>query len=162
MPMWVTALLLVCAVVVRPALADDREKLIGIWQLVSWEVEFQDTGERRAVYGANPLGYLILTPEGRMMAVVEGDGRKTPHTEAERATAFQTMIAYSGTYRVEGDRWITKVDATWNPAWRGTDQARFFKFEGDRLSVLSIWQPQVNFGGRVGRGILSWQRWTQQ
>ena len=146
----------------RPALADDRERLIGIWKMVSWDVEFQDSGERRAVGGANPLGYLILTREGRMMTVGEADGRKTPQTEAERATAFQTMIAYSGTYRIEGDKWITKVDAAWNPAWRGTDQARSFRFDGDRLSVISMWQPNVNFGGRVARAILSWERWKQQ
>ena len=155
---WIAGMFLSLAML-QPALADERAKLIGIWKLVSWELEFQDTGERRAVYGAHPTGYLILTGEGRMMAVVEGEGRKRPQTEAERASAFQTMIAYSGTYRVEGDRWITKVDATWNPAWRGIDQARFFKVEGDRLSVISIWQPQVNLGGKVGRGILSWERW---
>jgi hypothetical protein len=154
---WIAGAILSFAML-DPCLADDREKLVGTWKLVSWELEFQDTGERRAVYGVQPVGYLILTPEGRMMAMVEGEGRKTPQTEAERANAFQTMIAYSGTYRVEGDRWITKVEATWNPAWRGTDQARFFKVEGDRLSVISIWQPQVNLGGRVGRGILFWER----
>ena len=45
----------------------DREKLFGVWRLVSFESELQTTGERRSVFGKNPNGYLIFTPQGRMM-----------------------------------------------------------------------------------------------
>ena len=34
------------------------------------------------------------------------------------------MVAYTGTYRVEGNKWITKVDVAANPALLGTEQAR--------------------------------------
>ena len=32
-------------------------------------------------------------------------------------------------YRLEGDKWVTKVDVSWNPAWNGTDQVRFYKLD---------------------------------
>jgi hypothetical protein len=152
------ALLWLFVVTVQPSFADDREKVVGIWKLVSWENEFQDSGERRPMYGKNPKGYIILTQEGRMMAVLEGEGRKVPQTDEERLAAFRTIVAYTGIYRVEGDKWITKVDASWNPAWNGTEQVRTFKLEGDRLSVISMWQPNANLGGKTARGVLTWVR----
>ena len=79
------------------------------------------------MYGKNPRGYIILKQEGRMMAVLEGEGRKVPRTDEERLAAFRTIVAYTGIYRVEGDKWVTKVDASWNPAWNGTEQARTFR-----------------------------------
>ena len=47
------------------------------------------------------------------------------------------MVAYSGIYRVEGDKWIMKVDVAWDETWTGTEQLRFFKVEGDALTVTS-------------------------
>src|SRR5207249_6818262 len=40
---------------------------------------------------------------------------------------LNTLVAYTGTYRLEGDEWITNVDVAWNPEWVGTEQKRFFK-----------------------------------
>ena len=49
---------------VQPSFADDRAKILGIWRLVSYEVETQATGEREPVLGKNPTGNIIFTPEG--------------------------------------------------------------------------------------------------
>ena len=113
--------------------------LIGTWKLAGGEIEFQDTGERRPLYGADRLGYIIFTPEGRMMGMIEGDGRKAPQTDEDRVRLFRTMFAYSGQYRLEGDKWITAVDIAWSPAWIGTDQVRLYKVEGDPLVVSTPW-----------------------
>jgi len=94
-----------------------------------------------------------------MMAVLEGEGRKAPQTDEDRVALFRNMFAYTGTYRLEGDKWITKVDVSWNPAWNGTDQARFYKLEGDRLHVISAWAPSPNLTGRpMVRGITTWEK----
>ncbi len=37
-------------------------------------------------------------------------------TDQDRADIFKNLVAYTGTYRVEGDKWITKVDVAGNPA----------------------------------------------
>jgi hypothetical protein len=69
------------------------------------------------------------------------------------------MVAYSGMYRLEGDKFITKVDVSWNPAWVGTEQVRFFRFEGDRLQVTTAWLQAVNRTERgMARGFLAWER----
>jgi hypothetical protein len=65
------------------------------------------------------------------------------------------MFAYTGRYRLEGNMWITKVDA----AWDGTDQVRYFVLDGDHLEVTSMWQSSPNLpGAPVSRGILFWER----
>ncbi len=142
----------------QPVLADDQSKLLGSWKLISWVQEFQDGSEPRPEYGKNPIGYIIFTPEGRMMAVLEGEGRKSPKADEERLTLFRSMIAYTGTYRLEGDKWITKVDAAWHPDRRGSNQVRFFKVQGDMLYVTTPWMPSPNFGGKVIRSLLVWER----
>ncbi len=79
------AALLLFLLLAQPAVADDRDKVVGTWKLLAWEVEFQDSGKRESLYGTHPSGYLIFSPQGRMMALLEGEGRKTPQTDDERA-----------------------------------------------------------------------------
>ena len=148
-------LMLFCAL---PALADERQQLVGVWKLQTYDVEFQDTGERKAPFGANPNGYIIFTPEGRMMAILTAEGRKTPQTDADRVEAFRSMAAYSGIYRLAEGRWITTVDITWNEAWMGTEQTRFYRVEGDTLTVTTAWRSNVIFDGRVTRSTLTWTK----
>jgi hypothetical protein len=146
-------------IVIQASFADDGAKVVGIWKIVSWESEFQATGEREPVMGESPTGYIIFTPEGRMMTVITGEGRKQPKTDQDRADLLKSMFAYTGTYRLEGDKWITKVDVAWNPAWVGTEQVRFFKVDGDRLRVLSAWvQSTTRPEKGMGRAIITWER----
>src|SRR5437667_90980 len=136
----------------------DRANLIGTWKLAGGEIEFQDTGERRPLYATDRVGYIIFTREGRMMGIIEADGRRAPQTDEDRARLLRTMVAYSGLYRLEGDKWVTAVDVAWNPAWIGTDQVRFYKLEGDRLVVNSVWAPSTNFPGKTVRVYVTWTR----
>jgi len=140
----------------QPSFADDRDKILGIWRLVSFEVEFQVTGEREHIRGKNPTGFIIFTPEGRMMVVLTNEGRKTPKTDQDRAVLFNAMVAYTGMYRIEGDKWITKVDVSGNPALVGTEQARFFRVDGDRLQEMTQWSVRPEKG--IGRTVITWER----
>jgi hypothetical protein len=49
------------------------------------------------------------------MFVLTGEGRKPPQNVQDRADLLNSMVAYTGMYRLEGDKWITKVDVAWNP-----------------------------------------------
>jgi hypothetical protein len=138
---------------------DDREKILGSWRLLSFELESQATGERESVLGKNPMGYIIFTPEGRFMAVLTGGGRKAPKTDQDQAGLMKSMYAYTGMCRFEGDRWITKVDVSWHPAWVGTEQVRSFRFDEDRLHVIGAWGPSIDRPERgLARGILTFER----
>jgi Lipocalin-like domain len=150
-------LFLLCACT---TLADDGAKLVGVWRLTAFDIEFQQSGERQGAFGGRKSsGYLIFTPERRMMGLITAEGRKPGTTQEERAALFSSMLSYTGMYRIEGEKFITKVDHSWNEGWNGTDQVRFYKLAGDKLDIVSAWAPAVNLPERpMIRGIVSWER----
>lgn len=151
--------LLLFAFAVQTGFADDRTRLEGVWKLVSHEVEIQATGQKEYLLGKNPTGYAIFTAEGRAMFVLTGEGRKPAKTVAERAELMNSLVAYTGTYRIDEDKWITRVEVAWNPEWVGTEQTRFFKLNGDRLQVFTTWRVMPNWPEKgMTRSILTFER----
>jgi hypothetical protein len=147
-------------IALHPSYADDRAQIVGVWKLVSWEWEVQATGTRLPSMGKNPTGYLVFTPEGQMMQIATAEGRKAPNTEKERAALLDSMVAFTGTYRVEGDKFIVKYDVAWQPARVGTEETRSFRVEGNRLHLIGGWAPSTRAGvtGSRGRTIATWER----
>ena len=143
-------------VVMAASFAAERDIVVGNWRLVSFEREYQGTGEREYPMGRTPTGHIHFLPDGRMAVVITGEGRKAPATDQDRAGLFNSLVAYTGMYRVEGDKWITKVDVSANPAWVGTEQIRSFRVSGDRLEELTAWAARPD--NRVARAILTYER----
>ncbi len=135
-----------------------QPELTGVWKLNSFVAESVQTQERRNVYGEKPSGFLVITPE-RFTAIVTGEGRKPPKTDEDGLFSFRSMLAYTGLYRIEGNRLTTTVDVAWNEAWKGTDQVRFFHVQGDKLLIESAPTVSVNHPelGQI-RAILEWER----
>jgi hypothetical protein len=48
------------------------------------------------------------------------------------------MLSYGGTYKIEGDKVVHSVDISWNQAWTGTEVVRFYKIEGDTLTITAL------------------------
>jgi hypothetical protein len=132
------------------------ELVAGVWKLVSWQVVTD--GQAKDLFGSKPKGYLILTREGRAMALTTADARTPGETEAERAALHKSMLAYTGKYRLEGDEFITTVDASWNESWNGTEQRRHFKIEGDRLFIESAPAASILFPGKIDFRRIVWER----
>jgi hypothetical protein len=151
-------LALLLSLIACVARADDKSAIVGTWKLVSVVYEDTATKKRTPIYGEHPKGIQIATPDGRWLALVTAEGRIVPTTDAERARALQTMIAYTGRYRVEDGKVITKVEAAWNEAWVGTEQVRAIRFEGDRLFIESPPMPHPNLNGKTVRVIVIWDR----
>ncbi len=156
---WLVVFLVLFAIAVQPGFAADRPQVQGVWKLVSYEVEIQATGQKEPPMGKNPTGYVIFTPEGRVFFVLTGEGRKPGKTVQERADLLDTVIAYTGTYRLEGDKFITSVQVAWNPAWVGTEQSRSYKVEGQRLQLLTPWRVMPNWPEKgMTRSIVTFER----
>jgi Lipocalin-like domain len=138
--------------------AELKRQIVGTWALVSVVYEDVATRERTAVYGEHPRGIQIATPEGRWIALMTAEGRAIPKSDADRAQALKSMIAYTGRYRVAGGQVITKVEAAWNEAWVGGEQARNIRFEDDKLYIESPPMPHPNINDKAVRVIVVWAR----
>ena len=134
----------------------DRTPLVGMWRLISFQREYQATGEREYPMGNSPTGYILFLPEGRMAVVITGEGRKVPTTDQDRAGLFNTLVAYTGPYRVDGDKWITTVEVSMNPAWVGTEQTRAFEISGDRLQEMTAYAARPD--NRMARAVITYER----
>jgi Lipocalin-like domain len=150
------ALTSVLLVAMAASFAADRDVLIGNWRLISFEREYQVGGEREFPMGKTPAGYILFLPEGRMAVVITAEGRKAPATDQDRAGLFNSLVAYTGPYRVEGDKWITTVDVSANPAWVGTEQTRSFRVTGDRLQEITAWAARPD--NRMARAVITYER----
>ena|SRR5215510_4896512 len=147
-------LALLMLLVASPAFAQDSP-LVGSWKLVNYKFIF-DNDPPTELFGARPNGVLILTREGRMVGLVTAETRKAGTGDAERVGLYKTLVAYSGKYRVEGNAFVTTVDMSWNEAWNGTEQRRFWKIEDGKLFIESA--PDTAPNGRMLVTRLVWER----
>lgn len=145
------------AMISATASADERHALVGTWKLVSWQVIGKD-GKPADVFGANPSGYLVLTPEGRSIVLTTAAGRKPGTDDAARAALQKSMLSYSGHYRVEGGDFITTVEISWNEEWNGTEQRRHYRIEDDKLFIESAPAPSIIFPGKTDFRRIVWVR----
>ena len=100
----------------------------------------------------------MLTPAGRIMFLFMKPDRQPPKSDADRAVLLNEMVAYSGIVRMDGPgRFITTIDLSANPAWRG-DQLRLFAVDGDRLSIRTPKQTFPLSSGRLMVSELIWER----
>lgn len=135
--------------------------LLGTWKLKSYTREVAATGERYNERGEHPNGYLSYGADGRMYAIITWDKRAAPHdvvpTNEERVELHRTLVSYAGTYTMDAEKVIHHVDISWNQTWTGTDQVRFYKLQGNTLTITSAAAPSPT-DGQLGRSILVWEK----
>ncbi len=135
--------------------------VIGTWKLQSYVREVLGTGQQYNQFGDNPDGYLGYSFDGRMYAIFVRRDRVIPGdvvpTDEEGVKLLGTMVAYAGTFTLDQEKVVHHIDVSWNQAWTGTDQVRFYKLEGEILTITTA--PYKSYhDGREGRSILVWKK----
>ena len=134
--------------------------LIGSWSLRSFELHTTD-GKVLYPYGEEVHGFLFYNEDGYMSAAFENAKRSTSRTddlaEAGAALNYDQFMAYSGPFEVQGDRILHKVEVASMDIWTGTIQERWFKVDGDVLTLLTA---PLNVGSDAPTGYLVWDRVT--
>ena len=140
-----------------------KEKFIGTWRLADYEYLRSD-GERLWPFGQSPVGVITYTVEGFMsVQILDSErpifisGNRWSATLAEMAAAFESYLAYFGRYDVdEAGGFVThQIEGSLFPEYSGTDQVRYFEFEGNRLTLRT---PPLAAGEETITGRLVWER----
>ncbi len=90
--------------------------------------------------GKVPRGYLVLTPS-HVIVFVTSDTRSFGTSVADKAALLDTMVGWSGMYRIEGSKIIGSVDASLSEVWNGKEQARHWTLSGNRLTLKGDPKP---------------------
>jgi hypothetical protein len=130
------ALLACCCLQSGFARADDTAKqLLGSWKLSSWVIQIVG-GELTEPFGANPKGRAVFTPDGYVVFVVVAANRKPAANDEESAALLKSLMAYTGKFTIDGNKFTTKVDISWNELFTGQDQVKVLQ-AGGRQAVYS-------------------------
>jgi Lipocalin-like domain len=137
------------------------ERLVGRWQLLSYVGRAED-GSVTYPLGQDAQGSLVYTAGGWMTAQVCAADRPNLLTDDirggnndERAAAFSTYVAYSGSFEIRGDVVVHHVAMSSFPNWVGSEQTRYFELTGDELLLRT---DPMEVGGNVLVNELRWHR----
>jgi hypothetical protein len=114
---------------------------LGEWTLVSWSGVGDDGSP--VDHGSNPSGELIYLPSGRMSVQIQHGEREqfgsrewTAGDQAQRADAYSTFNAYSGTFTIpEPGVVVHHVELAIHPDHPGMDKRREYTLEGNELTL---------------------------
>ena len=146
---------------VRKSALAAENPILGTWKLQSLVFEVSATGERSSPFGDHPDGYLSYSADGRMYAIGVAGDRPKPRdvvpTDEEKVKLQGSMFAYAGTYTADAEKVVHHVDISWNQSWTGTDLVRFYKLDGDTLTIRTA-RAESAFDGEEGEFVLVWNK----
>lgn len=137
-----------------------EKQIQGTWTLVSIFVE--KDGEKIDVFGANPRGSMILTPNGRFSVIMMKSSlpkfaasSRMKGTAEENQAVVQGSLAWFGSYKIADAKEHTvvfNIEGSTYPNWDGEDQKLFMNVAGDEMKVIN---PAAAIGGK---GYPTWKR----
>ena len=130
-------------------------RLVGSWELVSYEIIAAD-GTRRP--GNYDRGQITYDAAGRMSAHLMhslNKAEQTPQTDDARATAYRRYLGYWGPFVVDAAAGhVTHVvEGSSNPSWVGSRQLRYFQLSNDDMQLTL----SLRDGTRVTQSLV-WKR----
>jgi hypothetical protein len=113
------------------------QRLVGAWELVSYEIIAAD-GTRRP--GAYDRGQITYDAAGRMSAQLMHSSNKAdtaPQTDDLRAAAYRRYLGYYGPFVVDtAAATVTHiVEGSSNPSWVGSRQLRHYELSADSMQL---------------------------
>lgn len=134
----------------------EAQDFLGIWKLVSWEIQNPATNKVIRPFGKRPSGYLVYHPEmfvtlTVMQSPAEVNGmevlfRKWLRTDSSALGFF----SYCGRFSLKEDLICHHLEICSIDSWIGQTQERHYRFEGNRL-ILSSTMEQAEH-------VLTWER----
>ena len=115
------------------------ETIQGRWALVAAEDLRADGSVARYPWGRHPIGSIVVDRGWCYLQIMSSDvpsfAADRPIGDQMKAALLSTYIAYEGACAIDepAGRVTLKVEAAWRPEYVGTEQTRFFRFEGGKM-----------------------------
>ncbi len=116
------------------------ETLQGKWKLVAAEDLRPDGSVARHPWGLHPIGFIVVEKGSCYVQIMSSDvpdfSASGTITEQMKASLLTSYIAYTGpcTFDDAAGTTTMKVEAAWRPDYVGTEQTRYYRFEGNRMT----------------------------
>lgn len=132
------ALALLGALAFPAAAAADEvpAELLGSWKLTAYRLNYVNDHTSKDYYGDNPRGYYIFT-KNRLMVLLTPRERKFPESEAEAAKMLKNLTAYTANYKADDKKFVFTPDVSHNEYYVGKEQVRYYKIDGDKLTITT-------------------------
>lgn len=139
-----------------------NEDLTGRWELVTFAQNYDD-GRQVLPMGEGPQGIIQYTQDGFMSCIISRSNRENFTTggqwnasDAEKASAYNSMLSYAGRYTLD-DGFVTHlVDLSLFPNWVGGQQKRHYQF--DQQGQLSLTARLEENTPEARTALLLWKR----
>lgn len=132
-----------------------QPSLVGTYKLVANDLRLD--GEPIKPMGKSQHGYLVITPKV-MISFFTADERKIGATTEAKAALLDTLTAWAGPYRAEGNKITIDIDTAWTEVWRGKPQVRTYEFDGKRLTLIVAPQPSATQPGKTLTSRSVWEK----
>ena len=137
---------------------DIASPVVGLWKLTGNTTKIVATGAMEKQAGEHPSGYQLFTKGGHMMYFQAAENRKPPAgavaTDAERAAMFNTLVAYAGTYKLDGSKVLIHFEANSVPGI--PDRVCAMQISGNKLTLTA--DPFFNTLGQQIVSIRTFER----
>jgi hypothetical protein len=142
-----------------PASGEDiNSPLVGLWKLTGNTTKIVATGAMERQAGEHPSGYQLFTKGGHMMFFQAAENRKPPAgkvtSDAERVALFNTLVAYAGTYKIEGTKVLIHFEANTTPGI--PDRSYAMEIGANKLTLTA--EPFLNGNGQQIVSIRTFER----
>lgn len=115
--------------------------VLGRWNIISW-LQLYDDGRQTAPLGEKLQGFIRYLEDGDMICMIARADRSNFVTggqwdasDEEKGAAYNSMLAYAGRYRIEGNTIVHMVEHSLFPNWIGGEQRRLVRMTGDDLFI---------------------------
>jgi hypothetical protein len=136
--------------------------IVGRWEIVAWEQAYDDGRVVRPL-GEDLVGFVEYSADRHVTVMISAAGRpqfvtggQWDATDSERAAAYGSMLAYSGTYEVDADTVTHVVEQSLYPNWVGGRQRRRLRWRPDGCLALEARLEEGTPQARTAR--LVWSR----
>lgn len=110
-----------------------QQSLVGTYKLVSLVIEVDGKPSYESM-GKAPHGNLALTPT-HFIYFITAENRKFGTSVDHKAALLDSLIAYAGVYRVEGDKLLQTIEVSWSESEKGKTRVETLELSGNRLTL---------------------------